>query len=77
MKSSTTIHEVPKILYSRKEAAFALGVSVRSLDYLIATRELPTRRIGSKVLIPAGELRRYANADHFGPVNGERHREAA
>jgi hypothetical protein len=37
-----------------------LSISQRALDYLIATRRLPTRRIGGRVLIPVSELRKYA-----------------
>jgi hypothetical protein len=66
--------EETKLLYDRKSAARALSISIRSVDYLVARKELKTRRIGKKVLIPAGELRRFAAADHFGPIDG---REAA
>jgi hypothetical protein len=45
-----------------------LSVSIRSLDYLIATKELATRRIGKKVLIPYGELVRYAKGNHYGSI---------
>jgi hypothetical protein len=38
--------------------------SQRALDYLIATRRLPTRRIGGRVLIPVSELRKDARTDH-------------
>jgi hypothetical protein len=41
-----------------------LSISQRALDYLIATRRLPTRRIGGRVLIPVSELRKYARTDH-------------
>ena len=37
----------------------------RGLDYLIANKVLIVRRIGSRVLIPAPELRRFARADHL------------
>jgi hypothetical protein len=56
--------EVTKLLYSRKDAAFALSISVRSLDYLIANRKLPTRRLGKKIMIPHADLSRFARADH-------------
>ena len=59
---------VEKFLYSRKEAALSLGISVRSLDYIVARKELPTRRIGGKVLIPAVALRKFAAMDHFGNI---------
>jgi hypothetical protein len=57
-----------RLLYDRKGAAQQLSISVRSLDYLIAGKQLGTRRIGKKVLIPHGELVRFARADHHGPV---------
>jgi hypothetical protein len=60
---------VEKILYDRKSAACALSISVRSLDYVLAARQLETVKIGKKVLIPASELRRYARGNHFGPIN--------
>ena len=59
---------VEKLLYDRKSAAHALSISVRSLDYLLSQRAFRTRRIGKKVLIPASELKRFAAADHFGPI---------
>ena len=40
-----------------------LSISQRALDYLIATRRLPTRRIGGRVLIPISELRKYARTN--------------
>jgi hypothetical protein len=55
---------VEKLLYSRREAAQALSLSIRSVDYLITTGRLASRRIGSKVLIPAGAIRRFAREDH-------------
>jgi excisionase family DNA binding protein len=53
-----------KLLLSRQEAAALLSISQRSLDYLIANKVLMTRRIGSRVLIPAHDLHRFARADH-------------
>lgn len=53
-----------KLLVSRDEAAQMLSISQRALDYLIANRRLPTRRIGGRVLIPVADLRRYARGDH-------------
>jgi len=54
-----------RILYDRKSAAQQLSISVRALDRLVANKCLNTRRIGSRVLIPHGELKRFARADHF------------
>lgn len=53
-----------KLLVSREEAAQLLSISQRGLDYLIANRRLPTRRIGGRVLVPVAELRKYAGGDH-------------
>ena len=68
--SSLTTQSVQKLLYDRKSAAWALSVSTRTLDYLIAAGAFDTRRIGHKVLITAASLKRYAAANHFGPVCG-------
>jgi hypothetical protein len=60
--------EGPRLLYTRKEAARQLSICVRSLDYLIATKQLATRRLGKRVMIPHSELVRFARADHFEPM---------
>jgi hypothetical protein len=54
-----------RLLYDRKEGARQLSISVRSLDYLIAGRELETRRIGKKVLITHASLVRYSQGNHY------------
>ena len=59
-----------RLLYPRRDAAFQLGVSVRTLDYMIARKELETRRIGKKVLVTRRSLVRFAGANHFGTVAG-------
>jgi len=59
-----TVAVESKILASREEAAQMLSISQRALDYLIATRRLPTLRIGGRVLVPVSELRKYARTDH-------------
>ena len=59
-----------KLLLSRRDAAHVLSISQRALDYLVATRRLPTRRIGGRVLIPMADLRKYARADHPEPIAG-------
>jgi excisionase family DNA binding protein len=53
-----------KLLVSRDEAAQLLSISVCGIDYLVATRRLPFRKIGGRVLIPVAELREGANGDH-------------
>ena len=54
----------PKILLTRYEAAGALSISVRTLDTLLARRELATRRVGRRRLIPRTELERFARTNH-------------
>jgi excisionase family DNA binding protein len=53
-----------KLLVGRCEAAEMLSISERALDYLVANKQISTRRIGTRVLIPTSELRRYSRGDH-------------
>jgi hypothetical protein len=57
-------NNVEKLLYSRRDAAEALSLSIRSVDYLITAGRLATRRVGGKILIPASAVRRFAREDH-------------
>jgi len=59
-----TVPSHAKLLVSRPEAAQLLSISVRGINYLLATRRLPFRKVGGRVLIPVAELRKYANGDH-------------
>ncbi|WP_158789413.1 helix-turn-helix domain-containing protein [Granulicella sp. L46] len=59
-----TVAPEDKLLVGREQAAQLLSISQRALDYLIASKRLPTRRIGGRVLIPVMDLRRYAGCDH-------------
>jgi excisionase family DNA binding protein len=52
-----------RLLVSKKEAAQILGVSVRTLEYLIFGKCLCVRRIGKLVLIPYAMLKRFASTD--------------
>jgi hypothetical protein len=51
---------VEKFFYSRKEAAYALAMSVRTIDYLISDQKLRTRRHNRRVHIPAEDVKRLA-----------------
>jgi hypothetical protein len=53
-----------KLRVSREETAQVLSNSIRAIDYLIATKRLFTRRIGTRVLIPIEDVRRFARSDH-------------
>ena len=60
-----------KILLSKREAAQLLSISMRSLEYLLAAKQLASRRVGRRVLVPYSALAAFANRDHFGPVTGK------
>jgi hypothetical protein len=53
----------PRLLYPQAEAAILLGISERSIDYLISAGRLKTVRIVKRNLVPADELRRFVRAD--------------
>ena len=52
-----TVAPEDKLLVSREEAAQLLSISQRGFDYLVASKRLPSRRIGGRVLIPVADLR--------------------
>lgn len=41
-----------------------LGLSLRSIDYLIASQKIPIRRIGKRVLITRSAVESFANAEN-------------
>lgn len=53
-----------KLLVSREEAAAMVSLSVRSIDYLLASKQLPFRKIGTRTMIPVTELQRFARMNH-------------
>lgn len=57
-----------RLLYGRKEAAWLLGISPRSIDYLVATKRLGAQRVGKRVMFPYSELVRFARANHYEPI---------
>jgi excisionase family DNA binding protein len=66
MAAETSVLErVPEALaLSKVEAAQMLGVSVRTVDRLIALKELPVRRLGRRVLILRNGLQNLLRSDH-------------
>jgi excisionase family DNA binding protein len=52
------------LLLSKHEAARLLGLSVRSLEHLISRKEIPTRRIGRRVLITRSAIESFARAQN-------------
>jgi excisionase family DNA binding protein len=59
---------IEKFLFSRKEAAYSLGTSKRSIDCMIQAKKLQTRRIGTKVLVTRESLCQYARGNHPEPI---------
>jgi excisionase family DNA binding protein len=70
--TTTMMPDVEKLLYSKREAAYALGISIRSVDYMIADKKLLVRRLGGRVLIPASEVRKASRRD-FKPRDRHKH----
>ncbi|RSL15575.1 hypothetical protein EDE15_1066 [Edaphobacter aggregans] len=55
---------VPKFLYDRRSAAFALSVSLRTLDACVANGLLDSVRHGSKVMFLPSALQKFARTPH-------------
>lgn len=53
-----------KLMYSKIEAAAMLSLSVRTLESLIANKQLLVRRAGKRVLIPYQSLVQFTRGDH-------------
>jgi len=53
-----------QLLASKKEAAEALAISSRMVDYLISRRQLAVVRIGRRTLIPWKVLEEFAGGNH-------------
>ena len=58
------MHTQSKLLYTKREAAHLLSLSVRSIDYLITNREIASRRVGKRVLIHGDVIEQFAKRDH-------------
>lgn len=54
---------MPLNVYTRREAAEALRISLRTLDTLLAQGKLRSRRIGRRVLVPQSELEKLLRRD--------------
>ena len=66
MATQTTVMGRPTdaMALSKNEAARMLGVSLRTVDRLIALKQLPVRRLGRRVLIPRSVLLDLLRRDH-------------
>jgi hypothetical protein len=54
-----------RLMYDRKSAARQISVSIRSYDYLVATKKIATRRCGRKVMTTHAELVRFCKSNHY------------
>lgn len=66
-EKTSSIEEVPRLLFSRQSAARALDISVRLIDYAIPSGLLETRHLNSRILIPAESLASFAATDRVMP----------
>jgi len=58
-----------RLAYSKKEAAAATSISLRSIDYLIGKGQLKAVEIGRRVVIPAQDLEKLIyNGAGAGPL---------
>ena len=62
--TSVTERAAEALAMSKVEAARMLGVSLRTVDRLIALKQLPVRRLGRRVLIPRNGLHTLLRTDH-------------
>ena len=49
-----------QILLSKRQAAQALSISIRTLDKLISSKTLPVHKIGRRVLLSRSTVERFA-----------------
>lgn len=57
-----------KLLLSKRETAQLLGLSVRSIEHLIANKRLMARRVGGRVLVPYSACQIFVRSDHPDPI---------
>jgi hypothetical protein len=67
-KCVNKIELLPRLLHSRREAAFMLSESLRSIDYKLAHGKLKYIRQGGRVKITHAELLRQTSIDDNTPV---------
>ena len=75
--SSPAPEAPPRLLYSRKETAYLLSLSLRAIAYMIASGDLRTKRHGGRVMITHAELLRQAALDDRKPIVPKKTRQKA
>lgn len=63
-QATIAVEENVPMAVSKQEAADLLGVSLRTIDRLIALKELPVRRLGRRVLILRNSVDNLLRHDH-------------
>lgn len=61
--SDGKISETDKKIYSRKEVALYLGISLATVDRAIANRDIGFCRVGARVLFQEFHIQEYLNRD--------------
>jgi excisionase family DNA binding protein len=64
--TETNLEHNEKLLYTKRECALMLSLSARTIDNLIATKQLRVRRIGRRVLVHRETLTRFATGNSGG-----------
>ena len=54
--------DVPKLLYSKRETAQLLSLSIRTVEALIVSQQLIVRRVGKRVLVTRTSIVDFAGA---------------
>jgi excisionase family DNA binding protein len=62
----------PEEFLERGEAATVLKISLRTLDRLIASKEIAVRRVGRRVFVTRSSLNHFMRCDHKTTVRCER-----
>lgn len=59
--------EPKRLLVSKRDAAIALSLSVRTVEHLIAKKELSARRVGRRTLVLISSLEIFARGNDASP----------
>ncbi len=60
MNENTKVWAATRLLFSRREVASLLNLSVRSIDHLILTGRLQSRKLGHRRMVPRDSLENFA-----------------
>lgn len=61
---SNNVPQPAKLLYTKRQAAHLLSLSLRTIDNLISRKQLSVVRIGGRVMIRAIDLQHFVKVDH-------------